>query len=172
MCSDSAPIRWRLSPAFPLETEKKCQDSTIHRKYSPDSFPSPANLARSNRASFLTFAGRSSKDPKSPRNKLVNTCVMIIFLMKEDRGGNGEWKDIYFRLSIVPKFSTILSNDDEDETKERKSCLTLFNESKLSMNSGLGITSELRQYFSIVRTLTLREKKKSKDLYNDHSRHT
>ena len=57
----------------------------MHRKYLPDSFPSPANLAKSNRASFLTFAGRSSKDPKSPRNKLVNTCVMIIFLKEEDQ---------------------------------------------------------------------------------------
>lgn len=60
----------------------------IGEKHLPDNFPSFANLAKSNRASFLTFAGRSSKDAKSPRNKLVNTCVMIIFLEKSNRHGN------------------------------------------------------------------------------------
>lgn len=59
-----------------IDHTKKRLDQTIL----PDSFPSLASFAKSNRASFLTLAGRSSKEAKSPLNKLVSTCVMIIFL--------------------------------------------------------------------------------------------
>ena len=85
---------------------------------------------------------------------------MIIFLERYNRDGILRFDGIYLRLSIVPKFSTTLSNDVDGETKERNSCLTLLNESKLSINCGLGMTSVLRQYFSIVRTFTLRAREK------------